>query len=526
MAEKKHFDLLVSLVNALSREELKVIKAFVTALDLSDKKDSLSLKLIDYLRGKEDATWEQAKKKIGPNVQERSFDRLIVRLNDKLMEGLELEVNTKKESQYSETSRAQFRISRWLNQAYLIKGRGIETRYEELLDKCIVEAEHYEFYDLLGQALFRKTGHMAVKMRPKERAVYRERQEKNWRDLALYEQCINRFYDYQLEAAKSGIGRGLISMLIETLTELQEAYRVSQSQRIGYFYYRLGTDYYLTIDEFRQGIRTSEALLQLVNASPHLFGRQLRGIALRDLAEKVQYTFDFEASLTHAREAKRSFEGLVSNYNNALELEASALFGLNRFAESLGVIDELVDNTDSIADAYLHSKRNYLKSYTLFAMGEFRKSYVYLMETKQIEQDREGWNIGIRILTILNKIEMVLLESAEAHLESMRKYIQRLSELTPMRDRDLIIFDILRNLEKESFNFKLVQHNCAPQFAELESTEKGLRWEPGTHELIPFQEWFAAKAEGRAVRFQLSPELVEWAQSDRKQVAFEVLVEN
>ena len=65
MADKKHFDLLVRLVNALSREELKVIKAFVTALDLTDKKDSLSIKLIEFLRGKNDATWDQAKKKIG-----------------------------------------------------------------------------------------------------------------------------------------------------------------------------------------------------------------------------------------------------------------------------------------------------------------------------------------------------------------------------------------------------------------------------------------------------------------------------
>lgn len=511
MPQKKHFDMLVRLVNNLSREELKVAKAFIPALDLTDKKDNLGAKLVDFVRGREDVSWAQAKRKIGPKVQERSFDRLILRLNDKLLESLELDANTRRESQYDEGMRARYRVARWLNQAMVLTGRGFTDKIEELLDKCIVDAEKYELFDLLGQALFQKCSTLATQMRLKERHHYAGKQALNNRALALYETSVNHYYDYFTAAESSGIKREQLALLIEKLNELQEAFKECSSSRIGYLYYVLGTEYYLSIEEFAQSIATSEVLLQLINDNQHIFGARLRGVAYHDLSINLQQVFDFEGSLLKAREAQRIFDGRQSNIRFSREVEAWALAYLNRFDEALEVLDGLIEDTDPLAEAFLYSKRNYLKSYVLFAMGAYRKSYVYLMETKQIERDREGWNIGIRILTILNKIEMVLLESAEAHLESMRKYIQRLGEVNPMRERDIIIFDILRQLEKESFNFKLVQHNCKPLFDKLESTEKGLRWEPGTHELIPFQEWFAAKVEHRQAHFAVSPALVAWA---------------
>ena len=61
------------------------------------------------------------------------------------------------------------------------------------------------------------------------------------------------------------------------------------------------------------------------------------------------------------------------------------------------------------------------------------------------------------------------------------------------------------------------------ELAKLHSTEKGLRWEPGTHELIPFPEWLASRVEGRPAEFRVPEGLYEWANAERGEVDFEVL---
>ena len=138
-------------------------------------------------------------------------------------------------------------------------------------------------------------------------------------------------------------------------------------------------------------------------------------------------------------------------------------------------------------------------------MGQYRNSYVFLQETGAIGKDKEGWNIGIRILTILLKVEMILLESAEAHLESMRKYIERTDRKHLLRERDLLIFQLLKSLERESFNFKLVWQVHSEAFKQLSTNAGDVAWAPNTPELVVFHQWFQAKVRNQPYTFKWQP---------------------
>ena len=403
----------------------------------------------------------------------------------------------------------------WVNIEVILYKQTLNYFYKFLL--CIQ-------FDLLCNALYQKCCYLAVKARPQERVAYRIQHDNAIRKFQLFRQAQHYYYDYFVEADQSGIKQAAPALVVK-LHKLQVSYQETSSNRLGYFFYLLAIEYYLSISDFARSIRTSEALLQLIADNSHMFMPTLRGIVLKDLAINVQSLFDFGGSLDYARQARVYFKYVSANLNFASEVEATALFHLNRFDEALDVLTTLVAATDPEADAFFYSTRSYLQAYTLFALGRHREAYRALLNTREIERDREGWNIGIRLLTILTQLTQERHQTAEAHLESLRKYIQRLGDDTPLRPRDRIVFKLLRALEKSAYNYPAVAQQYSAEFQQLASTEKGLRWEPGTHELIPFPQWFAAQQHGEALRFSVPAGLYEWANAEREAVAFEVLPE-
>ena len=118
-----------------------------------------------------------------------------------------------------------------------------------------------------------------------------------------------------------------------------------------------------------------------------------------------------------------------------------------------------------------------------------------LAETKEIEKDKDGWNIAVRILSIMHQIDNEDFDLADSRIESMRKHIERTMKEKGIRPRFIIILKTLRDLVNNGFEFEKIWKTRQNYFELLSNDDDEThRWRILSPELIRFDVWFEAKA--------------------------------
>ncbi|MDB4082957.1 hypothetical protein N9502_01680 [Vicingaceae bacterium] len=115
------------------------------------------------------------------------------------------------------------------------------------------------------------------------------------------------------------------------------------------------------------------------------------------------------------------------------------------------------------------------------------------MQKNEIEKDKEGWNVWIRIMRLLCSIEMLKLNMIDYDIESFRKYLERTAKQYEVRERDKLVLKVLLELVKYDYNFSLTSVVVETELEKLKSTDEQYAWNPDSPELILFHDWFDAK---------------------------------
>ncbi|MDB9963551.1 hypothetical protein OAD50_00480 [Vicingaceae bacterium] len=115
------------------------------------------------------------------------------------------------------------------------------------------------------------------------------------------------------------------------------------------------------------------------------------------------------------------------------------------------------------------------------------------MQKNEIEKDKEGLNVWIRIMRLLCSIEMLKLNMIDYDIESFRKYLERTAKQYEVRERDKLVLKVLLELVKYDYNFSLTSAVVETELEKLKSTDEQYAWNPDSPELILFHDWFDAK---------------------------------
>jgi hypothetical protein len=188
-----------------------------------------------------------------------------------------------------------------------------------------------------------------------------------------------------------------------------------------------------------------------------------------------------------------------STHNDNLnkEMEFYANFYMGNFAESRYIVQHIFEAANKAEHSFNISKYAYFNACCDLAEGKYSELNNKLNETKEIEKDREGWNIAVRLLAILGHLECGHFDLADAKIESLRKHIERLLKEKEVRHRYITIVKILRDLVNNSFDFEKIWLTRTAYFETLYAEkEEEYRWNVLSPELIRFEVWFEAKAKG------------------------------
>jgi len=200
--------------------------------------------------------------------------------------------------------------------------------------------------------------------------------------------------------------------------------------------------------------------------------------------------YNFEESLKYIKLAHKKDNNFKSNIRLNKTIEFYIHFYGNNYSKAL----QCIKSIDIESDYFSISQNAYFQACSCFFMSDNINFLKNLALAKEIEKDKEGWNIYIRLVQILQQLEAKKTDVAQSYIESLRKHIER-NKSREIHPRLLLILKILRALVKENFNYKDTWQKHADRFELLISeTNENYSWKIFSPELIRFDVWFEAKA--------------------------------
>ncbi len=482
-----------NLVNKLKREEVKSLLKYLRYYqDAKDDTKGKGVMLIEAILADPDCTTKDIQIGLYGSENYHAFNKLLNRTKDKIYEVMLFDQNLSKEF-YSDRNRAVFEIRKKLVQSEILYLRGMTDELESFQNKIISKAKQYEVYDSLIEALRAKQRYVGFRF-----------------GKTSYDRIENEILKYEINRKAVIQSRSLFTKIMSVINQsntsndykddlyqainlLTKDFQTTSSSTVGYYLYYLQAEWFQINNLYKDAESILSKLLKLVLENHSIYTKTRHGDVLMNLSFNELHLGNFDLALQNAVLAKSYYENNSVTMDVAKELEFYCRFFLKDIDNSEKLIDEIYNSTRSSNTPFLYSKRAYLYACLKTLKGDFSGSNELLQEVKEIEKDKEGWNLGKRILTIINRIESKDLESADLKVLSLEKFLKRILKFRHVRKRDIAILRILLKLINEGFDFEKVYLQRKRYFDLLESDDPDYGWKIKSPEMIVFHQWFKTK---------------------------------
>jgi hypothetical protein len=476
----------------LNKEEVKFIINYLNHQKKSLNRDLKSVQLIRLILKNENISIQELQ--ISLNIENRfSLNKLINRLKEKIYELILLDNNLNK-SISVKRNRLIFKVRKKLIIAEILFSRGINEDVEMIYDEIISISKKYEIYDTLLEALYAKQRFVKFKYGfnkssklKQEIDFYEDIREAYYRATEIYNRITSKINF-------SSSQHDYVDELEVGVNILAKDFQNTKSAMIGYHYYFLLAEFYQVKANLLNTRHSLNKLKNLLENNISIYTKNRFGNVLINIANNEFIMFNFDLSFEYAITASDHFKESLINLDIIKEFEFNILFHSCKFIEAEKVINELCRNSNKIKLPFIHSKLYYLFGCLKTSIGEYDLSNKLLDGIKEIDKDKEGWNIGKRILSIINNIELNKFEIVEFQIQNLEKHIKRTMKSKHIRKRDILIARLLIKLMNENFNFDKVYQSRVKYLELLASTLPDYCWNIKSPELIIFHSWFKQKA--------------------------------
>ncbi len=484
---------ILEIISRMTEEEISSTRCYLTIFN-PRKKKSHSLTLFDILsakRGENEAPpdREQLENILYGKQNPATFSRLVLRLKDKILEALIIDINVNREGVYDERAKTTMEIRKNISQVQILRGRGLLDLTQSMLEKIITQAKKYEIYEELLLALRLLIEHHTIDQGDKHF-------QKLLNDYKHYDEAknavlraevnhgrVNAELDYRTgQNAKA-------EWLQEILDEMLTDYKNTSASVVGHHYYFIEAQCYQLLGDYKSARQALKDNFRLLEASPAISTKLRKGNILLNIAENDLYLHNFLRGYTTACSSMAFFKPTSFGQTQSIEIMFYAQFFMGNYGTAREIILQLLpDIEQATGTSYRMGKRLYLLANASFMLDDFSIAHKLTSLINPIENDKEGWNIGIRILSIISLIEVQQLDDATAKIAALREFLQSLDKAT-VPERLRTIYTILQKLSSIGFDFKAVYQREKENIDLLGK----MKWLPRSPEMIIFDQWLFAK---------------------------------
>ncbi len=427
-----------------------------------------------------------------------SFRKLIERFRDKMYESHFLDINIYKEDFSSPFFMAIMEVKKLVGLSYSIMSKGVpKSEAIRILNRGILLSKKFEFFDELLIFLKLKLDFQGFYLGyAKQKLLFDE--------IVFAEKCKNDLFDSKKLfyffindlQFKSTDELKIREDIRNACDRAKDIYIQNNLVNIFYDWHTLEIQYYHYCTDYVKAEILLLKLLDFLKLNSELFQFRKIADAFNNLSYTQAFLFKFNDALDSISKASEYSTSNINIKNFYKEHKAIINIYIQEYNIAINLIEEILNTGASGNYPIQLSIRIYLLATVKFLAGDYKKSFKLLQETREIENDKEGWNIGIRMLQIFLTLETEKVDLADQRIESLRKHIERTSKMKSVRKRDVVIFRLLNHLSRSGFDFQEVWEDRQKDFKLLQSDEPDYRWIPRSHELILFEQWFEAKVNG------------------------------
>lgn len=487
----------------MDRNERAVLRNYLTCFESRKKghkpKTLILLELIEKY-GSDAKTIAYFKKKV-PSEDTRRM--IIHRLKEKMFTTLTLDVNLSRDEHYDDQAQARATMTLGKLQGEILLGRGKRKLGFDVLNKTIKIAKEFEFYDELVSML--ATQRRFVKAYTgKDSSFYDVVAEierfSECRDAA--DKAKQYFEEVTMRFGFKGLSRlpadeEQVRFLESRISELKSLYESTGSATVGYYYYFLLVELRQLQNDLQEAEKALHGLAVLLNNNPAIKRRVRQASVHLNLGANALWLHEFEKAQKQFTLSLSFVRPNTRNHAVISELLFYSLFYAGALNKAEDALQRLVENKNADQSDFRKAVLNYLLACVSFAKGEFRKVNLRLANSIGIGTDKEGWNIGSRVLSIMLAIEREKYDHADSQIVNLRQFVREGVKIAEIRKRDRYILDVLLELRKKSYDFKEVANTSEETLLNLRSDNVDEGWLVQTPEIICFHTWFDDKLNGR-----------------------------
>ncbi|MFN8165250.1 MAG: hypothetical protein U0X76_03525 [Bacteroidia bacterium] len=428
-----------------------------------------------------------------------AFNKLCNRLRERLLDVMLLSVN-QIPSKNSKRNLAIMEIKKNLIISDVLSQKGLRDEAERVINKTLLNVNKFELFDLKVQALMSKE--KLINLRKSATAIARnqneikdaERKQKSLHYCQqIYSALINKI-------ANSTSYRRYFNDLENVIEELEAQLKISQSYQIEFFLNFLKTEKFQIENNFTAANSSLKRLEQLTSMDV-LYSETRRGTIYLNLAGNFIHLRNFRDAEIYALKAQRYFPNNMLNRALVAEIQFYSSMYQDKFHEADEYLKSLLNTPIESSIQYRYDRWRFFESSLLFISKRYNQALSELNRIKEIDKDKEGWNVNKRILAILCRIELGDLNSIDTSIVNLEKFIKRIDKLEFLKPRYKIILRILVKLLNSNMNYLEVYRSRIKYFELLTGDDVNYKWDLKGPELIPFHLWFKSKLEGKVISF-------------------------
>lgn len=481
-----------SLINKMSSEEMKVLKHILQSkIEKSIKIENKSILLVNLLLVDSNLSSTEIQKNIYNKLNYSAFNKLCSRLREKALDAMLLESSID-HGGYSKRNKIVFELKKKLIQADILNLKGLREQADSISKKVISISTEYEIYDLIIQSLIIREKFVRLRKKSKEIIEINNQIKIINEKFESFRRCQSEFNSVMNKIASAGNDLSYLIQLNKCIKLLEDEYKLFNSNSTGYFLQLLYTQLFQVKNDFDRADQSLDvALLMLKEKSVYSDNRM--GSVLLSKSENFIKLKKFNNAINYSEAANHYFPNNIFNIALVHECKFYANFFSGEFEKSKLHIEYLCSLPKENNIIVSLNKWVFLSSALLFIENKFIECVSLLDQVSEIDKDKEGWNVNIRILIIMCKIELMDTDSVELNVSNLEKFLKRISKTSNVQSRYQIILRLLIALSKENFNFEKVFINKKKHFENISKENSESSWEIKGPELIPFQIWFENK---------------------------------
>ena len=491
---------IVKFIQSLNEKEIQVIDDYIQSIYLlsgSNTGESKQLKLFRYIT--QNKNIELPDSELSKFVGTSNLASLKYLLSEKIYDALLLNKHIQNETVFSPREQIVFSLKK---KALLIKtlyrtlnqGR-IET-VNFMVSETIKLAKENEVFDVLVEIL------IVQKQLKGMRSGILEFENIN-NEIIFYENCFKCVQNANDAYYRLILNQDFINSLTKkeleqhirsSIKQMESDLKKTKAQEINYYMHILQIALYENEKNYKKALELCKKWLALIKKSNVSYGKDRIGFAMANIVQFNVLIGNYKEAAVTAKNAQQFHISNSFNYLTLKEQEFYANFYAGNHKDAFKCTAEMLDHSMADTGGYRKSKFVYYEACILFETKQFKEALQLLNKSLEIEKDKTGWNIALRTLNIMVFIELSKINEASRSLEALRKYIERLTKSDEVKQRDILIIKLLREIEKDGFRFDPKNANSSKMLKELSEKGKPTSWNYYTPELIPFHEWVKGTA--------------------------------